>query len=213
MKNVKWALSIFVVLAVLFGGVSYLQKKNRDSKVKLAGTEIPNPYEIGDFNLNSAQTPTQTFDRSNFLGKYTVLYFGFTHCPDACPITLAQFKAEIPQLNEEARKKVQFVMVSVDPERDTAEALKKYVQSFHPEILSAVGPDSELQKLVGYAKTTFSKEPENAGDPNLYMMAHSPRYFLINPEAQLMAVYNPPIASGVLANDLNTLVAKPKALF
>ena len=203
MKNMKLILSVLVIFGGLFAVVTYLQNSNQ--VVKLAGTEIPAPYEIGDFHLTSSHG---SFERSQLLGKYTVLYFGFTMCADACPITLAQFKQEIAKLDNNAQAKVQFLMVSVDPERDTAERLQTYVAGFDPRILSAVGPEPELQRLVSYVKTTFSKEDVNVGDPNLYKMAHSPRYFLIDPQAKLIAVYNPPLEAGVLAKDLNALTVR-----
>lgn len=207
MKTFKLVSLVILVLGGAAILVGYLQKQQEG--LKLAATEMPVPYDIQEFHLQ--RTDGQPLTRESFLGKYTVLYFGFTRCPDACPTTLAQWKSEIPKLSPEARNKVQFLLVSIDPERDTPELLKKYVEAFSPDVLSAVGEEKEIHKLADAMKTTFHKEEESAGDPNLYMMAHSPRYFLINPEAKLQAVYNPPLESGALANDLNRLAEAKKA--
>lgn len=198
------------ILIFVLGGaailVAYVQK--RTESITLAATEMPEPYEIQEFKLT--RTSGEPLTPESFKGKYTVLYFGFTQCPDACPTTLAQWRSEIPKLSADARNEVQFLLVSVDPERDTPEVLKRYVDGFSPDIQSAVGDQKETMKLAESMKTHFHKEDSTAGETDLYMMAHSPRYFLINPEAKLQAVYNPPLVSGALANDLNRLVERKK---
>ncbi|MBC7658177.1 MAG: SCO family protein [Chitinophagaceae bacterium] len=212
MKNFKLVAGTLLVIGLLFAVVSYYE--SRSDTVKLSATEITTPYEVGDFQLTDINN--QPFSKAQFLGKYTILYFGFTRCPDACPTALAQFRAEIPKLSDDAQKKVQFVMVSIDPQSDTLPLLKKYVEGFHPDIKAATGTDAELHKIADYMKTVYDRKEENAGDPNLYMMAHSPRYFLIDPQARLAAVYNPPLAPGALSSDLNNLAAnmgKTKWLF
>jgi protein SCO1/2 len=203
MKNLKIIAAVFIVFGALFVGFNYLQ--NKAKPVAISATTIPVPYEISDFHLTTAEG--KDFTRQNLLGKYTVLFFGFTRCPDVCPTTLAQFKIEIPKLTKEAHENVQFLLVTVDPEHDTQEILKSYVSTYNSEIHAATGSVAEIHKVADAMKTTFSKEEENAGDPNLYMMAHSPRYFVIDPQARLSAVYNPPIAPGVLSADLNALTA------
>lgn len=204
MKTFKLVTLVFVLLGGTAFVVSAVQKNSEG--VKLNATEMPVPFDIPAFNLQ--MTDGQPFTRDSLLGKYTVLFFGFTRCPDACPTTLAQWRSEIPKLSSVAQDKVQFILVSVDPEHDKLEVLKTYVEGFHTSIKSATGEDRQLHRLADAMKTTFHKEEESAGDPDLYMMAHSPRYYLINPEAELQAVYNPPIDSGVLAGDLNRLAEK-----
>ena len=204
MKTFKLVFLVFLVLGGAAFAVATVQKNNEG--VTLNATEMPEPYEIQDFNLQ--MTDGQPFTRANLLGKHTVLFFGFTRCPDACPTTLAHWRSELPKLSEITKEKVQFILVSVDPEHDKPEILKTYVEGFHPDVKSATGDDRELHRLADAMKTTFHKEDKSAGDPDLYTMAHSPRYFLINPQGRLQAVYNPPIASGALAGDLNKLVEK-----
>ncbi|MES2743778.1 MAG: SCO family protein [Bdellovibrionota bacterium] len=201
-----WKLVSLVLVGLVSAGAiaSFVQK--RSEGVKLNATEMPVPYEIADFTLT--RTDGQVLSRKDFLGKYTLLYFGFTRCPDACPTTLAQWKAAIPKLSPDAKSNTQLLLVSVDPEHDTHEILSDYVKKFDPSIVAATGEQKELQKIANAMMTTFHKEGENAGDPDLYMMAHSPKYFLINPNAQLQAVYTPPIETAVLADDLNRLADK-----
>jgi len=203
MKQLKLVVSFVLIAVLLLVGVQYIQ--NRNETVKIAGTEIPAPYPIADFHLTTVDG--RDFTKADFTGKYTVLYFGFTRCPDACPTTLAQFRSEIPKLTAEAHEKVQFLLVTVDPEHDTPALLKAYVEGFHSDIRAVTGTQVELHKIASEMKTTFSKEDENAGDPDLYTMAHSPKYFLIDTEGRLAGVYTPPLAPGVLANDLNLLTA------
>ncbi len=205
MKQIKLVASAIVVGVLLFLVVASVQKRRGMERVPIGGTSIPTPYELADFHMTTADG--RDFTKVDLLGKYTVLYFGFTRCPDACPTTLAQFRSEIPKLTAEAQAKVRFLLVTVDPQHDTGPILKEYVGKFHKDIQAATGTEEEIQKVAAEMKTTFSKEDENAGDPNLYTMAHSPRLFLIDPMGRLSAVYNPPIAPGVLAKDLNQLTA------
>lgn len=203
MKNLKLIASVFIVLGLALAGVTSFQERNQSPKI--SATEIPSPSDLADFHLTTAEG--QDFTKASLLGKYTVLYFGFTRCPDACPTTLAQFRVEIPKLSPQAKENVQFLLVTVDPEHDTGPLLKQYVEGFHKDIHALTGSAAEIQKIAEQMKTTFHKIDETAGEPDLYMMAHSPRYFVIDPKARLTAVYNPPIAAGVLASDLNQLVA------
>jgi protein SCO1/2 len=198
-----WKLVSLVLFGLVGAGAIAAFVQKRYEGIKLNATQMPEPYEIGEFTL--AKTDGRSFSRKDFLGKYTLLYFGFTQCPDACPTTMAQWKGVIPLLSSKAKESTQLLMVSVDPERDTPEVLSHYVSTFDPSIIAATGEQKELHKLANAMMTTFGKEEESAGDPDIYMMAHSPRYFLINPEARLQAVYNPPVKTDVLADDLNRL--------
>lgn len=203
MKNFKLIASVFIGLGLALAGLSYFQDQTQSPKI--SATEIPSPSALTEFHLKTAEG--QDFTKASLLGKYTVLYFGFTRCPDACPTTLAQFRSEIPKLSPEAKENVQFLLLTVDPEHDTGPLLKQYVEGFHKDIHALTGTEAEIHNVAAQMKTTFHKIEETAGEVDLYQMAHSPRYFIIDPKAQLTAVYNPPIAPGVLALDLNQLVA------
>ncbi|MFY7929856.1 MAG: SCO family protein [Oligoflexus sp.] len=188
-----------VVILGLYTVRQYVEKSL--TPPQLAGTVLEPQAKIGDFKL--ATSSGAPFTKEQLLRKWTVLSLGFTHCPDVCPTTLAYFRDEINALPADTRKDVQFVFVSVDPERDTPERLESFVKSFHPEVIAVTGELTELNNLAAIFKAYFKKEAPMA--EGLYNLAHSPQYFLINPEGQWQVLYTPPMGKGTLAIDLGQL--------
>jgi protein SCO1/2 len=113
-------------------------------------------------------------------GKAVVLFFGFTHCPDICPTTLADISHAVKTLGPDAER-VQVLMVSVDPERDTPDALAKYVTAFDPRFLGLRGDLSATQKVVKEFKIYFEKRKQ--GDS--YTVDHSAQSYVIDPQGRL----------------------------
>jgi protein SCO1/2 len=106
------------------------------------------------------------------------------------------------KLTDEEQAKVQFVLLSVDPGHDTPEVLRNYVQKFHPGIRAATGAEDQLKKIASAFHAGFAKEQENPQDIDIYMMAHSPKYYLVNPRGEWQVVYDPPLKRGDLVSDL-----------
>lgn len=181
-----------------------LQRGSRDS-ASISGTELIPAQNIGEFNLQDVFG--RPFTRADLLGRWTVLSFGFTHCPDVCPVTLANFRDELDALPLTSRNRMQFIFVTVDPERDTPELFKSYVHKFHTAIRPMTGSLPELKNFAGHFNASFAKE--GLGEVGLYSMAHSPQYFVINPEGRWQVLYSPPLVKGRLATDLKSL-SRPK---
>ena len=116
----------------------------------------------------------------DFRGKAVVLFFGFTHCPDVCPTTLADIAQSIKQLGPDAER-VQVLMVSVDPERDTPESLAKYVTAFDPRFLALRGDLAATKKVASEFKIFFEKA--KTGDS--YTVNHSAQSYVIDPQGRL----------------------------
>ncbi len=167
----------------------------------LLGTLLEPRTQIAAFNLTDSKG--QSFTRDSLLGKWTVLSFGFTHCPDICPTTLAYFRDELNALPADAP--VQFVFIGVDPERDPPEQLGAYINTFHPAIKGVTGSVADVTAFASNFFAYFKKE--GIAKDGIYGMAHSPQYFLINPEGQWHVLYTPPMPRGALAIDLKNLAA------
>ena len=167
----------------------------------LTGVSLNPSQEVADFTLSS--TLGSPFTRTNLLGKWTILSFGFTHCPQICPTTLAYFRDELTGIPKDQQSGIQFVFVTVDPERDTVSRLQSFVKNFHPEIIGLTGDMAELNRLVEIFHAYFKKE--NPSADGLYSLAHSPQYYLINPQGRWQVLYTPPLAKGTLASDLKKL--------
>jgi protein SCO1 len=129
------------------------------------------------------------FDGARLQGKWSLLFFGYTHCPDVCPTTLATFR-RIHDLLGPLNRDAQYVFVSVDPERDTAEQRGKYASYFNPEFLGVSGTHNELGKLVRSLGVYYRHgEPTEGGG---YLVDHSAGVFLINPEGRMQALFSAP---------------------
>ncbi|MBK1705010.1 SCO family protein [Halochromatium glycolicum] len=135
----------------------------------------------GDFTLQSISGPTSL---SDFKGKVSLLYIGYTHCPDVCPTSLAIISQALEDLSPEELEQVQPLFVSVDPERDTPERLAEYSQFFHPKIIGMTGAKKDLDLMVNRYGASYRKVEmkDSAMD---YAVDHSSRIYLINKKGQL----------------------------
>jgi len=138
----------------------------------------------------------------DFRGKAVVLFFGFTHCPDICPTTLAEISQAIRSLGPDAER-VQLLMVSVDPERDTQDSLAKYVTAFDERFLGLRGDLAATKKVAGEFKIYFEKS--KTGDT--YTVNHSAQSYVIDPQGRLRLLVRHDRIGQDLAPDLKTLLS------
>jgi protein SCO1 len=137
----------------------------------------------------------------DFRGKVVIVFFGFTHCPDFCPTTLAELAGAIRGLGPDAER-VQVLFVSVDPERDSRDALAKYVTAFDPRFLGMVGDLEATRRVAKEFKIYFEKR--KTGDS--YSVDHSAQSYVIDPQGRLrLFVRHDRIASD-LPGDLKVLL-------
>ncbi len=119
------------------------------------------------------------FRLSDHRGEVVALYFGYTNCPDVCPLTLSTYERALRELPAELRGRVQVVMVTVDPERDTEEALASYVPRFDPAFVGATGDLTEVQAVLRDWRIRAEKEQVSA-DGSSYFMAHPSSSFVLD---------------------------------
>jgi protein SCO1/2 len=137
----------------------------------------------------------------DFRGKAVVIFFGFTHCPDVCPTTLAETAAALKTLGADADR-VQVLFVTIDPERDTGEALAKYVTAFDPRFLGLRGDADATQRAAKEFKVFYEKR--KTGDT--YSMDHSGQTYVIDPQGRLRLLVRPERLAEDLPEDLRTLL-------
>ena len=158
---------------------------------KLATTEslilLPEPRIIADFALVDERN--EPFSLAGLKGHWSLLFFGFTACPDACPNTLYQLQQARRLMLEHADEAQipQIYLVSVDPERDTPQKLAAYLDYFDPAFTGLTGEDIQLQALALQLGIAYFVEPHDTGDTE-YTVDHSASLLLLNPEAQLQGV-------------------------
>jgi protein SCO1 len=138
---------------------------------------------------------------ADFRGKAVVVFFGFTHCPDVCPTTLADVSQVIKQLGPDAER-VQVLFVTVDPERDTKEVLGKYVTAFDPRFLGLYGDAAATQRAAKEFKVYYEKR--KTGDS--YSVDHSGQSYVIDPQGRLRLLVRPDRIASDLPDDLRTLL-------
>ena len=160
----------------------------------------------------------QTFDLDDLKGHWSLLFFGYTHCPDICPVTLgvvAQAKKAATAINHMFPE---VVFVSVDPDRDKVEMLSDYVQYFDKDFVGVTG-DAEmikaltLQMSVVYMKVPADKDAGSGSvDNSAYTVDHSSALLLMNPEGKLVAFLNPPHDAKTILKDFQAVVNRSNEL-
>jgi protein SCO1 len=137
----------------------------------------------------------------DFRGKAVVLFFGFTHCPDVCPTTLVDVSSALKTLGADANR-VQVLFVTVDPERDTQDALAKYVTAFDPRFLGLRGDAAATQRAAKEFKIYYEKR--KSGDS--YSVDHSGQSYVLDPQGRLRLLVRPDRIAEDLPADLRTLL-------
>lgn len=127
----------------------------------------------------------QAISDESFRGRFQLISFGYTYCPDICPTTLVEMAEILKQLGEEAPK-VQTIFVSVDPERDTLAVLKNYTAFFDPRILGLTGSPELVQRAARNFKVRYAKVSTPGEDPGRYAVDHSAGMYLLGPEGSFI---------------------------
>lgn len=166
-------------------------------------TVLPAPGELPEFSLLDQNS--QPIGRDVFEGQWNLVFFGFTQCPDICPLTmqvLANAKQQLAADGHESLPRV--VLVSVDPERDTPDIMGQYVSYFGDGILGITGELDEIRKLAGGLGIYFEKSNM---DGDNYSVDHSAVVLVINPRGQLHALFGAPHKSESYVHDLPIIMA------
>ena len=125
-------------------------------------------------------------DTAHLIGKPTIVFFGFTNCPEVCPTTLYELSVILKQMGPDAER-VNAVFVSVDPERDTPSVIKEYVQAFDPHIRGLTGSIAETQRIAKAYRVYFRKVPLEGGD---YTVDHTALVYLFDAKGKFVAPLN-----------------------
>lgn len=190
---------IWVLLAVFAAGAGvWVAKRTSDQAPQLtSGTWLPQPRPLSEFELTSETG--QPFTLDSLKGHPTLVFFGFTHCPDVCPTTLAKLSqvtkaANVPNLK--------VLLVSVDPERDTPEQLLRYVHAFNPSFGAVTGKPADIERVSKEFGVAVVKVDLAGGD---YTVDHSAVVFLLNRQGQRVALFTPPFEIESVAADLRNV--------
>jgi protein SCO1/2 len=150
------------------------------AKSSFKNTDVTGLDYAKDFALPDHNGKLRTL--ADFKGKAVVVFFGYTHCPDVCPTTMAEMANVMQQLGPQADR-VQVLFVTVDPERDTPELLSQYVPSFDPRFLGLVGDKAATEKVAKEFKVFYQKVPGK--EPGSYTMDHTAGSYVFDPQGRI----------------------------
>jgi protein SCO1/2 len=167
---------------VILGGGVFLGLASRDTPRGAAGTLLASAIG-GPFRLVDQDGKTVT--DADLKGKWSLIYFGYTHCPDACPTALNDIAVALDELGPK-RAEVRPVFITVDPERDTPAVLKSYVTAFDAPILALTGTSQEIAQAAKGYRVYYAKHPEEGGD---YSMDHSSVIYVMDPQGRFTASF------------------------
>jgi protein SCO1/2 len=197
-----------VVLAAMLGGVwlAATYRENASQAILLPDqvmTLFPAPKPLEAFAFTDHEN--RVFDLSRLKGKWSFLFFGYTHCPDVCPTTLAVLARTHEEIVKSTvgAKDVQFVFISVDPNRDTAGKLEQYVTYFDPTFLGVTGNNAQLGNLAGQLGAAY-EVAITPGTDN-YPVYHTAAVFLVDPRARYHAVFAPPLDAEAISKRFKVL--------
>jgi protein SCO1/2 len=195
----KLLIAIVAVAALTLGAVaSYMT--SRPVAPEIDGLLWPQSKALGELALQDHHR--KAFTRERMIGRWTLLFFGYTHCPDVCPVTLSVLRNAIALMAkaDAGVEPPQVVFVSVDPARDSLAHLAAYVTHFNPEFLGVTGSDADLEAFARQLGVLYVRaEPDASGD---YVVDHTAAVFLIDPRAHLVALFQAPHAAKTLARDI-----------
>jgi protein SCO1/2 len=193
--STAWAIAATLILAALAG--AWLGARTMPPTELQFGTRIDPPLPIPATRL--VEQDGSSFDRSSLKGRWSLLFFGFTHCPGICPMTLttlAQVRKQLVGLDEDELPQV--VLVSVDPERDTPARMADYVAKFDSSFMGVTGTPSAIDEFTGALGIAHKKIGAMGDD---YMVDHTAAIVMLDPQGRRIAVFSPPFTAEHLAAD------------
>jgi protein SCO1/2 len=184
--------------ALALAGCERVAPPHHFNAIDLTGAK----YALG-FSLPDFDGKTRTM--ADFQGKVTVVFFGYTQCPDACPTTMAELAGILKTLGPDAGR-VQVVFISVDPSRDTPALLKNYVTNFRPDFLALHPDEAQVQQLVQDYKLIVQKVPGKT--PDSYTIDHTAGTYIYDAQGRIRLFASQSLDAALLTDDLKTLLAQ-----
>ena len=206
-KNRKLVNGLIVVAVIATLSGIYFghnnEQQDRTALQELSATVLDSARPVTPFSLTDQSG--KEFTNKNLEGKWTMMFFGFTHCPAICPTTMAELNKFYLKLKQESDN-AQVVFVTIDPERDDIARLKEYVNSFNSHFIGLTGKPDRLKTLsreLGIMTMEVPKQVPNQATN--YNIDHSGTILLINPKAQLHAIFSMPHDGDSMADDFQVI--------
>ena len=210
---------LFLVMVIL-AGLALLTMGCQATTYQYKGNLLNPPQPVPDFELMA--TDGRSFHLSDLEGKVALVFFGYTNCPDVCPLTVAKVQQTLTNLDQAERERVKFIFISTDPERDTPEVLARYLSNFNSEFIGLTDDFEKTQTVMkaywAYAEKAELLEPtagqveashdhaetttSQAEARPTYLVQHTARVYLVTPQRELLLMYPSEFEAEDLRSDL-----------
>ena len=187
---------VLVATLVVIGAIVFIFARPKE----LSGTPIDPPQPMPDFTLESAQGPVSL---SDFRGKVVVLYFGYTSCPDVCPLTLSYLREAVNKLGNLAED-VQVIFISVDGNRDTPERLVTYTANFHPDFIGLTGTQAQIDQVTKDFGIFYLLYPPDSD--GFYSVDHTASTMVLDRQGDQVLIWEYGTQPKQMASDLRILI-------
>jgi protein SCO1/2 len=204
----RWSLPLLALLP-LAAGCSTASSAGGTSASAAAsvfsGTVMDDPFAIPNGTLTTTEGKSYSFQNELGRDRLTLVYFGYTHCPDICPTTMADLASAMGQLSPDTRQRVQVVMVTSDPARDTPTALRTWLNRFDPSFTGLVGP---IEKIVTIAKSVgIGIDPPHRNAAGDYLVEHGTRVLAFTPDGKAHVLYSKDTTPEQFVHDIPLLLS------
>ncbi|VAW68107.1 Cytochrome oxidase biogenesis protein Sco1/SenC/PrrC, thiol-disulfide reductase involved in Cu(I) insertion into CoxII Cu(A) center [hydrothermal vent metagenome] len=169
---------------------------------RIQGAIYPTAKELKGFELQDQHK--QKFSREDLLHHWSLIFVGYTHCPDVCPTTLAIMSKIDKIMREQDLQPPQIIFLTIDPERDTSEVIKPYIEYFNQNFIGLTGPLDEISRFTLQLNAVFRKSAGAGGEitADNYLMDHSSALMLINPDGDLQSILTAPHSPGIVLESI-----------
>jgi len=198
-ERTPFSLPVLLIIPALLGALLLTGCSPPEPPALQQATLLPSPKPVADFQLtDQAGRP---FNLDQLKGRWTLAFFGYTHCPDVCPTSMAMLAQVQRQLEQDPNvaQLPQVVFFSVDPERDTPELLASFVPYFHDSFIGVTGDPDEILKLTRQLGIIYGKTGGSGADD--YLVDHSAAIILFDPAGSFHALFNVPHKPELIASD------------
>ena len=183
LRRIRYGLWFLVTIAALVIGGAYFVRTigvREPPSVTTGEAAIRSEFSLIDHNGNRVT-------EADFLGRWQLVFFGFTYCPDVCPTTLAYMANVLDRFGGEVER-VAPIFITVDPSRDTPEVMAEHVQAFHPKLVGLTGSEAAVAAAAQSFRVYYERMEEETA-PDGYLMAHSGHIYLMTPEGRFEDVF------------------------
>ncbi|MDG1709464.1 MAG: SCO family protein [Emcibacteraceae bacterium] len=177
--NVRILLSLVLAVIAAILWITVLQKENTPTAAENSRALIGGPFSLTNHSGDAVSD-------QDFLGKYMIVYFGYTYCPDVCPMDLQIMADALRELSEEQLEEINPVFVSIDPERDTVDVMAEYVGFFHPQMIGLTGTVEQVDRV----KKEYRVYAAKADDTADYLVDHTSYTYFMDKDGNLLKHFN-----------------------